>query len=139
MRLCDFGSCLESPILLRNVEERNRAEESIAKETTQMYRSPEMVDLYMRPQLTEKADIWALGCVFFALAYLKHPFQDMGSLAILAAKYTIPPEGVISEDAVTILRRMLDVRRRRRRRKRRGCCCFDVNMDINIRCSVGCT
>lgn len=110
MRLCDFGSCLEAPILLRNVEERNRAEESIAKETTQMYRAPEMVDLYMRDQLTEKSDIWALGCVFFALCFLKHPFQDVGSLGILAGKYTIPAHAPVSEDAITILKRMLDVR-----------------------------
>jgi AP2-associated kinase len=109
VRLCDFGSCLEAPILLRNVEERNKAEESIAKETTQMYRAPEMVDLYMRNQLTEKTDIWALGCVFFALSFLKHPFQDAGSLGILAGKYTIPAHSSISEDATIVLKRMLDI------------------------------
>lgn len=74
-----------------------------------MYRAPEMVDLYMRNQLTEKTDIWALGCVFFALSYLKHPFQDAGSLGILAGKYVLPQNGTISEDAVIVLKRMLDV------------------------------
>jgi hypothetical protein len=74
-----------------------------------MYRAPEMVDLYMRDQLTEKSDIWALGCVFFALCFLKHPFQDVGSLGILAGKYTIPAHAPVSEDAITILKRMLDI------------------------------
>lgn len=74
-----------------------------------MYRAPEMVDLYMRNELTEKSDIWALGCVFFAISFLKHPFQDAGSLGILAGKYTIPSNGPISEDAITVMKRMLDV------------------------------
>lgn len=43
---------------LRSAEERATAEEIIGKETTQMYRAPEMVDLYMRDELTEKTDIW---------------------------------------------------------------------------------
>lgn len=58
MRLCDFGSCVIGHVPLRNVEERAAAEEIIGKETTQIYRSPEMIDLYMRDVLTEKSDIW---------------------------------------------------------------------------------
>ena len=58
MRLCDFGSCSFGHTPLRTQEERGIAEEVIAKETTQMYRAPEMVDLHTRDQLTEKTDIW---------------------------------------------------------------------------------
>jgi AP2-associated kinase len=58
VKLCDFGSCALGYTPLRTAEERSRAEESISKETTQMYRAPEMVDLYMRDELTEKTDIW---------------------------------------------------------------------------------
>ena len=35
-------------------------EERLGKTTTQMYRAPEMVDLYMRDELTEKTDIWVI-------------------------------------------------------------------------------
>lgn len=97
--------------MVRNPREREKAEDSIQKETTQMYRAPEMVNLYMREQITEKADIWALGCIFFALCFLKHPFQDVGSLAILQAKYTLPKEYTVSSDAIEFLQRMLDVRK----------------------------
>ena len=58
VRLCDFGSCVIGRISIRNAEEKAAAEEIILKETTQMYRSPELVDLYMREVLTEKSDIW---------------------------------------------------------------------------------
>lgn len=109
MRLCDFGSCEESPIHVRNQSEREKVEEAILKETTQMYRAPEMVNLYMRDRLTEKTDIWALGCIFYSLIFLKHPFQDVGSLAILQAKFNIPADSPVSPDAITFLHRMLDV------------------------------
>eukprot|EP01039_Chlorochromonas_danica_P000800 gene800-868_t len=109
VRLCDFGSCVESPIYLRNITEREQADEIIQRETTPMYRAPEMADLYMREILTEKSDIWALGCVFFALTFLKHPFQDVGSLAIIAGKYTIPKDSPLTEDGHVFLKRMLDI------------------------------
>ena len=109
MCLCDFGSCREMPIHIRTVDERTAADEHIQKETTQMYRAPEMVNLYMRDELTVKTDIWALGCIFYALAFLRHPFGEQSSLAILNCRINIPASSPISEDAHTVLRRMLDV------------------------------
>ena len=58
IKLCDFGSAVTGYTFLRTVEEKSRAEEQIGRETTQSYRAPEMVDLYMREELTEKTDIW---------------------------------------------------------------------------------
>jgi len=45
-------------VSLRTPEERAAEEERLVKTTTQMYRAPEMVDLYMRDELTEKTDVW---------------------------------------------------------------------------------
>lgn len=109
VRLCDFGSCIEGYVYIRNAEERQAAEEVISKETTQMYRAPELVDLYMRDVLTEKSDIWALGCILFALAFLHHPFQNAGSLGILSAKVQFPTSSPLSPDGHTLIQRMLDV------------------------------
>ncbi|KAL9950314.1 hypothetical protein ACROYT_G042795 [Oculina patagonica] len=55
-----------------------------------MYRAPEMVDLYSNMPVTEKVDIWALGCILFFLCFMEHPFEDSAKLRILNAKYTIP-------------------------------------------------
>lgn len=109
VRLCDFGSCVIGLTFLRNQDERNTAEEIIAKETTQIYRAPEMIDLYMRPVLTEKTDIWALGCILYALVFLVHPFQDMGSLGILNCKLNMPTNTSTPEDLKVLIRRMLDM------------------------------
>ncbi len=110
MRLCDFGSCVEGPVYIRTPAERASAEEIIGKETTQMYRAPEMVDLYMRDVLTEKTDMWALGCILYALCFLVHPFQDAGTLGILSAKIVFPASSPYSAETHAFLMKLLDVR-----------------------------
>ena len=50
----------------------------------------------------------ALGCILYALCYLLHPFQDMGSLGILSAKIKFP-EAPVAPEVQTLLMRMLDV------------------------------
>eukprot|EP00624_Nannochloropsis_granulata_P003467 evm.model.NODE_27573_length_56350_cov_23.676434.6 len=85
-KVIDFGSAVEGPVPLRNAQERACEEERIEKTTTQMYRAPEMVDLYLRRELDHSVDVWALGCVFFAVLHFVHPFQDAGKLGILNNK-----------------------------------------------------
>lgn len=109
IKLIDFGSCVVGYTPLRNAEDRSRAEDVIARETTQMYRAPEMVDLFMRDELTEKTDIWALGCIFYTLCFLQHPFQDAGNLGILSAKVNIPHAQNVSSDFIAFVMYMLDV------------------------------
>ena len=77
-----------------------------------MYRAPEMVDLYQREVLTEKTDIWALGCILYTLCYLKHPFQEAGSLGILNSKIIIEKTNnynQLGSQGATLLMRMLDL------------------------------
>ena len=42
--------------------DRVAEEERIEKYTTPNYRAPEMCDLYSGKLISEKVDIWALGC-----------------------------------------------------------------------------
>lgn len=55
-----------------------------------MYRSPEMLDLYSNYPINKQADIWALGCVLFAMCFNKHPYEDSAKLRIINGNYTIP-------------------------------------------------
>jgi cyclin G-associated kinase len=77
-KLCDFGSAAVGAQSVKSQSERSTQEELIEKNTTQMYRAPEMCDLFSLPRngtLDEAVDIWALGCVFYAMLFLVHPFQ----------------------------------------------------------------
>ena len=72
-----------------------------------MYRAPEMVDFFGVSEITPKTDIWALGCILYTLMFLKQPFLNASKLAILGAKYTIPPRHRYSAELVDLLKRML--------------------------------
>ena len=84
--LCDFGSCAVMPVPLQDGSQRSVANESIERSTTQMYRAPEMVDLYREPQLTVATDIWALACLLYVMLIGRQPFEEGSNLAILNAQ-----------------------------------------------------
>lgn len=87
-KLCDFGSATTTTYHPSNQRERLVAEEDINRNTTMMYRAPEMVDLYRGQAINEKVDIWALGCILFKMAYGADAFDS--GLGIMNARYTFP-------------------------------------------------
>lgn len=65
-------------------------EEEFEKNTTLMYRPPEMIDLYLKYPVDERVDIWMLGCVLFVMNFKYHPFQEEGKLSIVNASIKYP-------------------------------------------------
>jgi serine/threonine protein kinase len=108
-KLCDFGSAVFGHVDLKTPQARNEAEEVIQKTTTQMFRAPEMVDLYMAKKLTQATDVWALGACLFQLAFLQNCYEEGSNLAILSNKYKIPEENPYGEGLVELLDRMLTI------------------------------
>jgi serine/threonine protein kinase len=108
-KLCDFGSAVFGHVELKTPEDRAEAEEVIQKTTTQMFRAPEMVDLYMAKKLTQATDVWALGCCLYSLAFLQNCFEEGSNLAILSRKYKIPEDNPYGDGLVELLDRMLTV------------------------------
>jgi serine/threonine protein kinase len=84
-KLCDFGSCTTRSQTYATRSEILAEMEIIESTTTAMYRAPEMVDLYQRLPISEKVDVWALGCILYTMAFCAHPFPDGSQLAILSA------------------------------------------------------
>ncbi|EED92686.1 predicted protein, partial [Thalassiosira pseudonana CCMP1335] len=108
-KLCDFGSAVLGHTDLQTPENRRKAEEVVQKTTTQMFRAPEMVDLYMAKRLTQSTDVWALGCCLYSLAFLKDCFEEGSNLAILSRKYNVPKDNPYGEGVVDLIDRMLTV------------------------------
>jgi cyclin G-associated kinase len=80
------------------------------KFTTTIYRAPEMCDLYsFGQQMDTKVDIWALGCIFYSLLYLKSPFATGSNVQIISGKYTIPERPRYSRPVHELLQSMLTV------------------------------
>ena len=81
--LCDFGSATTATLPAnRTRKETLMEEERIHKYSTLMYRAPEMVDLYRNQEVGVKVDVWALGCILYALCFREHPFADESSLQV---------------------------------------------------------
>lgn len=110
-KLCDFGSSI--PILSRrapkSVEEVKKLEADLNMHTTLQYRAPEMVDVYQRRIIDEKADVWAMGVLLYKLCYYTTPFEENGGgpLAILNVRYRFPPTPVYSQRLKDLIASML--------------------------------
>ncbi|CAO3641669.1 unnamed protein product [Mucor fragilis] len=115
-KLCDFGSASLSkgayiPATLRDVQ---KLEDDIQRHTTLQYRAPEMIDVYQKKPVNEKADIWAMGVLLYKLCYYTTPFEEEGQLAILNARYTIPSSPLFSEGLRRLIISMLQEDQNRR-------------------------
>lgn len=108
-KLCDFGSAVFGHVDLRTPRARSEAEEVIQKTTTQMFRAPEMVDLWLAKKLTQATDVWALGCCLYSLAFFQNCFEEGSNLAILSRNYKIPDDNPYGEGIVELIDRMLTV------------------------------
>ena len=106
-KLCDFGSAVFGHVDLKTPQARSEAEEVIEKTTTQMFRAPEMVDLYSAKKLTQATDVWALGCCLYSMAFLQNCFEEGSNLAILSKKYKIPDDNPYGDGLAELIDRML--------------------------------
>ncbi|KAJ1900546.1 Ark- serine/threonine protein kinase [Kickxella alabastrina] len=109
-KLCDFGSATSnmiSPDARIPREQIVQLEEDIQCMTTLEYRAPEMIDLYLRRGINEKADIWALGVLLHKLCYFKTPFDNASPLAILNAEYSIPSTPTYSKKLLHVIQMTL--------------------------------
>ncbi|KAI0303713.1 other/NAK protein kinase [Multifurca ochricompacta] len=96
--LMDLGSCMKARIPIENRSQALLQQDIAAEHSTMAYRAPELFDVKTGTTLDEKVDIWSLGCVLFALAYLHSPFENTqtteqgGSIAmaVLNARYKHP-------------------------------------------------
>uniref|UniRef100_A0AC35UC37 Protein kinase domain-containing protein n=1 Tax=Rhabditophanes sp. KR3021 TaxID=114890 RepID=A0AC35UC37_9BILA len=92
-KLCDFGSVSDKqyyPTDDWSLKERGIVEDEMTRNTTPMYRAPEIMNLYLNFEIGIQMDIWALGCVLYYLCLNKHPFEDSAKLAIVNANYVLP-------------------------------------------------
>lgn len=59
-----------------------------------MYRPPEIVDPYLKYKVSEKVDLWMLGCTLYTMCYFVHPFVDSGAVGISGGVFRFPDESI---------------------------------------------
>ncbi|KAJ2743815.1 Serine/threonine-protein kinase env7 [Coemansia sp. BCRC 34301] len=83
--LMDLGSCREARFVAHSRLDALRIQDDAAEHCSLAYRAPELFDVQPGACFDERTDVWALGCLLFALAYARTPFDDAGSSVLLAA------------------------------------------------------
>lgn len=106
-KLCDFGSAAPARPAATSAAEGRLIEDDINRHTTLQYRSPEMIDVYRKQPIDEKADIWALGVFLYKLCYYTTPFEDAGQMAILNAKFKFAAYPRFSDQLKLLIASML--------------------------------
>ena len=109
-KICDFGSSAPPRPAAKTAEEGRLIEEDVQKHTTMQYRSPEMIDVWRKQSIDEKADIWALGVLLYKLCYYTTPFENVGQMAILNASFKYPPHPSFSDRLKRLIGSMLKER-----------------------------
>lgn len=91
-KLLDFGSWSDERLEPGSLDKPalSALQEQIDKYTTMIYRPPEMVDFFAEFPISEKVDVWMIGCILYTLMFYRHPFQDESPLAIANARYPWP-------------------------------------------------
>ncbi|VEU21304.1 DEKNAAC102528 [Brettanomyces naardenensis] len=102
--LCDLGSCDKARVTVHNRSQAITIQELTNEQCTLAYRSPELVDIKVGDSLSEKVDIWSLGCTLYALLYGSSPFEREETinganilLAIGSGTYSFPSEPTYSD------------------------------------------
>jgi len=106
-KLCDFGSAAVARPAATTAAEGRLIEDDIQRYTTLQYRSPEMIDVYRKQPIDEKSDIWALGCFLYKLCYYTTPFEEVGQMAILNARFKYPGYPRFSDELKLLIASML--------------------------------
>jgi len=72
--------------------QHEEVDEEVERCTSLLFRAPEQLDTYSGYSITEKVDIFALGCIIYTLLFLRSPFEKGEKLDQMNARYTIPKE-----------------------------------------------
>src|SRR5579862_5576808 len=117
--LMDFGSLTRARQPITSRSAAILAQDTAAEQSTMPYRAPELFDVKTGSTLTEKVDVWSLGCTLFALLYGYSPFEpptesslvgDSIALAVTQGQFKFPPgTNYLDWGAKEVVRRCLVV------------------------------
>lgn len=100
-KLTDFGSISTRRIERVTQENRDDIQEDLDLNTTPTIRAPEQCDLYSGFPITEKVDIWGLGCLLYILCFHKQPFETR--LSTINCQYFMPENSQYSKTLTNLL------------------------------------
>lgn len=105
--MLNFGNSTTKFYLQVMAYERQKIDLEVEAATDQLFRAPELLDLYSDFPITDKIDVFSLGCVFYHLLFMKSAFNIDLKLDQMNSRYKLPPHQY-NEQVIILLQRMLE-------------------------------
>eukprot|EP00731_Ephydatia_muelleri_P016548 Em0009g972a len=83
-------------------------QEHCAQTCTAHYRAPELFEVPSECVITEKTDVWSLGCSLYAAAFGQSPC-DGSALAAMSGRVTFPRQHTYSKEFCDLVKAVLQV------------------------------
>ncbi|XP_059477584.1 serine/threonine-protein kinase 16 [Neocloeon triangulifer] len=113
--LMDLGSATAAKVQVCGSSDACRLQDEAAEKSSMPYRAPELFNVDSYCTVDQRTDIWSLGCLIYAMAFYKSPFDpvyergDSVALAVLSGNIEIPENSTYSQGLHELILSMLKV------------------------------
>ncbi|CAI4229086.1 unnamed protein product [Auanema sp. JU1783] len=112
--IIDLGSVMRKNIIIGNNNERNRLVDECNEMCSILYRPPELFSCDLGSFITDKVDIWMLGCCLYEMIYTRNPMEAVhasGNSVALAAlspeRFPYPNDHCVDDEILNLAKKMM--------------------------------